>query len=99
MVMLITIDAVAPLRWPALISEHRLEAHRCRFDAGRHERASIDHNRQARMVRDPFMGLKPQGLDFHWVFLLANNRRKRLGRGPVTNVAISSLSQQSCVRL
>ena len=66
-----------------MVLEHRLEASGCRFDIGWHERVSIEHNRQARMVRDPFMGFQSQDFDFHWVFLRADKRRKRLGRDRV----------------
>jgi hypothetical protein len=64
-----------------MVPEHRLEASSCRFDIGRHERISIEHNRQARMVRDPFMGFQPQDFDFRWVSLMADVAMRSLSSG------------------
>jgi hypothetical protein len=39
------------------------------------------------------LGPQPLGFDFHWVSQRADNRRKRLGRGTMTDVDVRSLSK------
>src|SRR5581483_8241060 len=61
------VDAVAPLRWPAIARKERLKD-RGRIVATGRERSAIEQHRQMRIVRHPAISLKLQQLRFSVAF-------------------------------
>jgi hypothetical protein len=81
MVVVMIVDAVAPLRRPTIVLELRLEGSGRLSGIDWRERVSREHNRQARMVRDPFMALQLKKVSIFMSLPITYDRSERRSAG------------------